>query len=361
MRVAVVLPRGLSFSQTTPTSIDSVVRYFADASTNRDNITILTSPVKDPPPDLNVVSVPEGSNRRHYAQKVVSLLKDIKPDLIEIHQQISTASYCARAFPKIPVILYRHNFMKEPQNRLSLWYRRYHHRHIAHFIFVSQKAVRHFRRHLPYAAERVSPILNAIPAEPWCGDVKNKEKLIVFSGRTEPRKGFAEACQGVAFALKKRPDWRAVFLCTEWDMHQEFAENATACLEPVKDQVLILKNQPITAVQSWLKKSAVALVPSFNEPFGLVALEAHHAGAALVSSGTGGLREVSGACALYLQQITADQIDHALSFFMTHEKTRLDYAQKGQDRARTIFDIHDFSRKLDRLREEIVHRFHHQI
>ena len=52
--------------------------------------------------------------------------------------------------------------------------------------------------------------------------------------------------------------------------------------------------QPWSFVKAKCEQAAIALVPSkWDEPFGRTALEAHAGGCAVVSSGTGGLAEIS--------------------------------------------------------------------
>jgi len=58
--------------------------------------------------------------------------------------------------------------------------------------------------------------------------------------------------------------------------------------------------------------SASVVASKWAEPFGRVTLEAHAGGAALISSGTGGLSEISGDAALYLEAVTGPVIASAL-------------------------------------------------
>jgi len=84
-------------------------------------------------------------------------------------------------------------------------------------------------------------------------------------------------------------------MLNDWEEHRLWAEPHVAPLRRYGDRVRLLHSAPLAEVRSWMKRAAIALVPStWAEPFGLTALEAHAAGAALVSSGRGGLREASG-------------------------------------------------------------------
>ena len=64
--------------------------------------------------------------------------------------------------------------------------------------------------------------------------------------------------------------------------------------------VAMLGHRPNDAVLAAMQRAAIVVVPSrWEEPFGLVALEAMACGAALVCSPRGGLREVAGETAMY--------------------------------------------------------------
>ncbi len=61
------------------------------------------------------------------------------------------------------------------------------------------------------------------------------------------------------------------------------------------------------------ERAAIAMIPSkWREPFGRTCLEAHAGGAAVISSGSGGLREISGDAALYATDAEVDGLIDAL-------------------------------------------------
>jgi glycosyltransferase involved in cell wall biosynthesis len=101
-------------------------------------------------------------------------------------------------------------------------------------------------------------------------------------------------------------------------------------------------------VKAACEQAAIALVPSkWAEPFGRTALEAHAGGAALISSGTGGLREASGDHALYLPKVSAGAIVEAIDVLCTSAEMRTKLAQEGAAWARAGFSTEMQSSKLD--------------
>ena len=90
-----------------------------------------------------------------------------------------------------------------------------------------------------------------------------------------------------------------------------------------------------------------------KEGFGRTALEAQAAGAALVSSGSGALREVSGDSALYLDAVTAQAIADTTGRLMEDEALLARMQRLSLQRA-AGFDIRRCTAIFDRLCEGLV-------
>jgi glycosyltransferase involved in cell wall biosynthesis len=101
-------------------------------------------------------------------------------------------------------------------------------------------------------------------------------------------------------------------------------------------------------VKAACETAAIAVVPSkWAEPFGRTALEAHAGGAALISSGTGGLREASGEHAVYLPAVTEEAIAAALKALIEAPEQTEEMARKGMERAQETFSTELQAAKLD--------------
>jgi glycosyltransferase involved in cell wall biosynthesis len=99
----------------------------------------------------------------------------------------------------------------------------------------------------------------------------------------------------------------------------------------------------------------VAVVPSNSlAPFGRTALAAHAGGAALISSGTGGLSEISGETALMLPEVSPEAIETALRRLLTDDAQRTRLARAGATRARELFDIRTQAAAMDQFLERIA-------
>ncbi|MNQ95117.1 D-inositol-3-phosphate glycosyltransferase [compost metagenome] len=121
----------------------------------------------------------------------------------------------------------------------------------------------------------------------------------------------------------------------------ETAEVRVFCCEGADDhdtplaryggRVQILRSAPLADVRAVMQKAAIALTPSvWAEPLGLTALEAHAAGAALISSGRGGLREASGPHAVYVDDLTAPGLGAAIETLINDPARREAMARSAQ-------------------------------
>jgi len=87
------------------------------------------------------------------------------------------------------------------------------------------------------------------------------------------------------------------------------------------------------------------------EPFGRTALEAMASGAALITSGRGGLAEICGPCAVIVEPSDADGIAAALGRLLDEPDRRSDLAVAGRKRVEALFDIRTIARQMDEFIE----------
>ncbi|MGD1926703.1 MAG: glycosyltransferase family 4 protein [Paracoccaceae bacterium] len=352
MHTAIVLPTGFRFDLQEPNSIETVVRTLAPHSRHR--ITILADEgAKDHGP-VDVSEVATKGGRWPRTDRAIAILRDLKPDFLELHQHAPTARRIARALKDIPNAWYRHNFLKAPKGASQRWRQTRRNRDFDGHIFVSEATRAAFAAAFPVFADRAHAVPNGIDPAPWRAEVEGKEKLIAYAGRAAPEKGFAELCAALEVVLERHPDWSVGICSNAWTTHGSFAETAVTPLRRFERRFQLETAQPLTSVQSLLKRAAIAAVPSkWFEPFGLAAIEAHSAGCAVLSSGTGGLREASADHALYIDPITPHTIADGLSKLIEDADLRVSLARSGQAFCILEHDAIKRAGELDELREEI--------
>lgn len=345
-----VLPRGMAYASARATSIDLFVSEICAHSRFR---SLVIAELSGPRlPAERVIDLPSyriASTLRRAAFVAIEMRK-AAPGLVLVQQHQPSAAAIARQIAP-PTILQKHNFIKEPRGgligRLSKA------RHIREFnalaglTLVSEAVLADFERHWPEVTIPRCVITNGIETALW-RPAAEREKTVLVVGRAAPEKGTLEAAQALAQALPRRDGWTATFIVSEPKRHSAYFEQVKAALAPLGPRAILRVGVPFAEVKAASERAAIALIPSkWREPFGRTCLEAHAGGAAVISSGSGGLREISGDAALYLPQVDGAAVCSALEALMDDDALRTRLAQEGRARVLARFDLAAVAARLD--------------
>jgi len=281
-------------------------------------------------------------SRRSYLADMRAALKHIQPDVVVSLQSFRLALLAKSWEPKIPVVLFRHNLVRK-KGRLSALAFNYRLNRIDRFIFCSHFIRDHFVAQYPKTAGRADTVWNGFELDTWhpAGPTLRK-KEIVLAGRCHPEKGVNEAALAIASVLSQKPEWHARMLLSFTDRFPDLFETIKAISAPFQHRFRVQQNATFEEVQAAYENAAICLVPSiWAEPFGRVAAEGHLGGCCVISSGSGGLREVSADSAFYLDDTTPEAISTALLAMIEDPRTREDLALKGNKRANQLFSLRD--------------------
>lgn len=355
MKLAIVLPAKYKFCVASPNSIETVVRVFASQLSLSDQLVVICEPGAEKRCTIPVIEVDSHQGLGKRNRHIIDALRKFNPDYIEFHQAATELRPIAKAFsPNKATVFYRHNYFKKPKGLFSTWRFYSRMKYFRSVIMVSEALREDFIRQFPRYSGLTYAIPNAINAAEWPGDAADKDQVVMFSGRAAPEKGVAPLAEALVSVLPRFPAWRAVLILSDFAKHEDWA---TKILEPLASskQVTILKNQKLDVVKAHIRRSAIAVIPSiWKEPFGLTALEAHAGGCAVISSGTGGLREVSGDHAILLDEVTGPAISAALTTLIEHKDKRMDLARSGQSYALATHSTEARAMQLAQVRREIV-------
>jgi glycosyltransferase involved in cell wall biosynthesis len=144
-------------------------------------------------------------------------------------------------------------------------------------------------------------------------------------------------------------------MLADWHIHKDWAEPVVRTLERFGDRVSIRPNAPLSEVQAVTRRAAIALTPSrVREGLSLSALEAHAAGAALISSGRGGLREASGPHAIYIDPDRPAVLAEAIIGLIDDPDRRRAIARAGQAHVARVHSPAARAGELDVLRASLL-------
>ena len=296
-----------------------------------------------------------GNINLRFAQAASRMLRRMSPALIEVHNRPEIALRLARRLPHVPVTLLLHN---DPQSMRAA-------------RTPAERAILLRRMALVmtssgYLRDRLLDGLEATPGsvavQPNCIDLaelpepRPRERLILFAGRVVPDKGpdmFVAACSR---ALPQLPGWRAEIIGAD-----RFSETSpsTAFVRRVRKAavdagVTMVGYLDHPLVLEANARASIAVVPSrWPEPFGLTALEALASGAALITSGRGGLREVAGDAAVYVDPDNPASIADAILRLAKDASLREALGAAGRERARQ-FDVSVAAERIAALRRQVL-------
>jgi UDP-glucose:(glucosyl)LPS alpha-1,2-glucosyltransferase len=290
-----------------------------------------------------------------YAAAVVDALKSVSPAVVEVHNRPEIALAIAARLPAVPVALFLHNDPQAMRGAASAAERADMLRRLDRIITSSD----YLRGRLldgVVLLERMPVVL------PNCLDLiempapRRRERLILFAGRVVRDKGpdsFVTAC---AAALPHLPGWGAEIIGADrfsFDSPDTgFVQTVRAAAEGANVRMLGYRDHP--EVLAAMSRAAIVVVPSrWPEPFGLVALEALASGAALICSPRGGLKEVAGDAAVFVNPDDPAEIAAAIRMLGRDDDRRAALAEAGRQRAQQ-FDVPLIAARLAALRQSIL-------
>jgi glycosyltransferase involved in cell wall biosynthesis len=349
MKIAVVLPRGMDFSEGKATSIDLCAYDFVIHSRYRAS-TLLLGAASGTPLDgvrfENILPAPFGSPSRRLSA-LVAALRAYEPDVIVVHQHLPTAAAVARRLQPTPIILHRHNYENKRRGRIHHFIKTNQYRKLAGIILVSNSVHQHYVENWPALAGRARVVHNGLDVQSWQAG-QAREAQILFVGRAVPEKGALEAVLSMRDALKTLPAWTGSVILSGLRENPAYSVRLRQEIEAAGPQLRFYENLAFPKVKKAFETAAIALVPSvWQEPFGRTALEAHAGGAALISSGRGGLAEVSGDAALYADPSDVPALTRAITSLAEKPDQRAALAAAGRQRAVSMFSIQDKAAELD--------------
>ena len=296
-----------------------------------------------------------GTVNLKYAVRLAWPLRRLAPDLVEVHNRVGIALALAVVLAPTPVVLVLHNDpqtmrrARSPRDRTRLL------RRLARVVTVSD-----------YLRDRLLADVTAVPRPPVVlpngidlaalPPPRQRERLILFVGRLVPEKApdaFVTAC---AAALPHLTGWRAELIGADRSRADSPDTPFVTVLRAAAAAagVAVCGYRDHATVLAAMARAAIVVVPSrWPEPFGLVALEAMACGAALICSARGGLPEVAGSAACYVDPDDPAAIAAAIRALATDETRRHALTRAGHRRA-ALFDLSLIGSRWAALRRELL-------
>lgn len=345
LRIIQALPRSMKFEARWATSVELCVAEWVSGSRYRAGTVVFAETGENPLIDIDIHRLRPARrfSSWHLAREIRREAAARSIDLIVTQQHVSTAARIAAFNRTRPVILQTHNFIESPRSGTgaflanALMRRRLN--SLAGITLISEVVKQRFEREWPGVSTPRAVVTNGFDFSAWRADAP-KQDWIVVVGRANAEKGIREAAAGIRTFLKSNREWRAKFILSHITLDRPYFASVEALVADSDGRAEILTDIPFRQVKEITEAAKISVVASkWQEPFGRTALEAHAAGLALISSGTGGLREISGDAAAYLDDISGDAISRQLFRLAEDEALRRELAEAGASRVRRLFSL----------------------
>lgn len=373
VKIIHALPRRMRFEAKAASSVELCVAEWVSGSRYRQETTVFAERGEAPLIEVDIFRLAPVKRLTswHLAHTIRRQVKLRGYDLVVAQQHIPTVATIAAFNPNVPVILQTHNFIDPPKLGMGAYlhnimrFRQL--QSLAGITLVSEATLRRFESDWPDVKIPRRVISNGFDFSSW-RPATTRQNTIIVVGRTHDTKGILEAAQGVTAFLGKFKDWRAVFILSDSENNKEYFNAIVNVLKSSANQTELMVGIPYARVKQITENAAISIVASkWEEPFGRTALEAHAGGAALISSQTGGLREISGDAAVYLDEITGPAVASALFRLAPDEVFREQLCREGMQRVRRHFPlartageaaggIMPICERLDQFYEEVMER-----
>jgi glycosyltransferase involved in cell wall biosynthesis len=354
-KIAYVLLRNAHFGPRLAASVELCVRDLVLHSRYARSTLVVCPPVDQPFDGVEIATIPDApiSGNVGKAWSVARLLRRRGVDLAIVENHLPAAAFIALT-SGARVILHTHAYVKAPSSALDGAFRGQELRLLSGFAFVSEYALSRFRADFPGVRAAQCAVPNGLDMRAWSAS-NPKDRSILCVGRALRHKGHIEAMAAIARALASRPEWTARFMVSDpvaADQEPQTVLALRAAAQGFKDRIRVDSNVPYAEVKAAWESAAVGMVLTTGpEPFGRTALEALASGAALITSGRGGLAEICGPCAVTVEPSDAEAVAAALGQLLDAPERRAELAIAGRKRVEALFDIRTIARQMDEFIE----------
>jgi glycosyltransferase involved in cell wall biosynthesis len=354
-KIAYVMLRNAHFGPKLAASVELCVRDLVVHSRHASTTLVVCPPVDEPFAGVEIAMIPDPgiTGNLGKAWGVAQLLRRRGVDLAIVENHLPAAAFIALT-SGARVILQTHAYVKAPTSTFDGAFRRQEMRRLSGFAFVSDYALRQFRADFPGLGPRQRAVPNGLDMQTWSA-TKPKDRSILCVGRALRHKGHIEAMAAITRVLPSRPDWSARFMVSDpaaADRDPELVDALRAAAEPFNGRIRVDSNVPYAEVQAAWERAEVGMVLTTGpEPFGRTALEAMASGAALITSGRGGLAEISGPGGVTVDPSDPDAVAAALGELLDAPDRRAELARAGRKRVEALFDIRAIAQQMDEFIE----------
>ena len=357
LKIAYILPRRFQFGPKMATSVDLCVRDLVRFSRHASGTTVFCPAIETPYSDINIRMMQPAGALGNFGRAVQLAAKisaaPFDAAIVEHHLPMATM---IASMTRKPIIFHGHAYETSGESRFRQFIQRAKFKPFAAIVQVSDSCASHFRKTFPGLSASVGIIYNGLDMLDWTFEI-DKDQTIMVVGRAIPNKGHLEAMAAIVRVFAIEPGWKARFILSEVGYDKGYFKKLCALASQMPHRIKIETDLPYAEVKSAWGRAAIGIVPTLSkEPFGRTAREAMASGAALITSGRGGVAEVCGPHALVADPETSASIDPALLKLMRTSELREALVKPGRRRVLELYDIRRVAASMDDFVDSVLGR-----
>jgi glycosyltransferase involved in cell wall biosynthesis len=197
---------------------------------------------------------------------------------------------------------------------------------------------------------------NGIDIKTFCPSKKKEDNLILFVGRITYDKGLHVLLKSLSYLRSKIH--LVVIGPPAWDV--EYFRKILLQMEDENKKgvhtITYLGAQEHTNIIKWYQKASIFVLPSFEEAFAVVNLEALACGTAVISTYVGGVSEVvkHNKNGLLIQPNNVIKLAEAVQYLLDNKDDRARFGRYGRNFVIENFSYSVITKKLYRIYEEML-------
>lgn len=334
MQINIILPYKEQFSKNKASSVSITVKNNFDYSSYKREIKIYGQFVDNPILPSNFIGIKKPRNffkskNIHIAEEACKIIKKKKTKhLIEVHNRPYLVDVIDKRLNDKSIILFFHNDpltmkgSKSISERLDLLSR------VNYICCVSNFIKEQFLRGITSNSKKVIVIHNGVSRN--LSTFPKKKREIIYVGRIVKEKGvhlYVDAIKRVYYQLSS---WNFKIVGSvklgQNIYSDNYSKKITKEFSNLGERIEVTGYVPQNELNQILKDSSIIVIPSlWDEPFGLVAAEAMANGIAIISSNTGGLKEIINNNGILIDDIDEKKIVESILILTKSRKKLLKY------------------------------------
>ncbi len=225
-------------------------------------------------------------------------------------------------------------------------------------ITVLSRALADATEAIGLPATSITVIPNGIDLAQFTPPRGNRGPVIAYVGSLIPRKGVIYLLRAMARLVHMHPSLRLVIV---GEGIEKIPLQETARDLGISAQVSFVGEASREQVRSWMQQARIFVLPSTEEGFGVVLLEALACGTPIVASCVGGICDVvTPEVGMLVPPRDPDALAAAIAQLLSDEKRWLEYSVNARKRAEEMYDWHQIARRYQDLYEDLLSRNKHE-